>query len=80
MDNIEFAARVNAPEIDPRDRHRVIFEIFDSLEPGAKLELTNDHEPKGLLYQFMVEKEGQYTWDYLENGPVIWRVAIGKAI
>lgn len=80
MSDMEFAARVNAQDYDPSVRHSKIFEIFESLAVGEKMELTNDHDPKGLLYQFMVERNGQFTWDYLEEGPVVWRVAIGRAV
>jgi len=42
------------------------------------LELSNDHDPEPLLYQFMIEREDTYTWEYIENGPDKWRVTIGK--
>ena len=74
----EFAARVDAREYAPRDKHRVIFETFDALEPGSQMELINDHDPKPLYYQFQVERSGQFTWKYLAEGPEVWRVAIGK--
>ena len=32
-----FAKKVDAREYDPRDKHRVIFETFDSLKPGEKM-------------------------------------------
>lgn len=78
MSQIDFAASINAPSIPPRDRHRTIFETFNNLVPGTYMELTNDHDPKPVLYQFMMEYEGTYTWEYLEQGPEIWRVVIGK--
>lgn len=78
MSNIEFAVKLNAPDIEPRIRHPRIFEAFDALQSGEFLELSNDHDPKPLLYQFMIEREDTYTWEYIENGPDKWRVAIGK--
>jgi uncharacterized protein (DUF2249 family) len=78
MSDRVFAARVNATEYAPRDKHRVIHETFDALEPGTTMELINDHNPKPLRYEFMMEKEGQFEWEYLEEGPEIWRVAITK--
>jgi len=78
MSNIQFAVKLNAPDIEPRIRHRRIFEAFDALQSGELLELSNDHDPKPLFYQFMIERADAYTWEYIENGPYNWRVAIGK--
>ncbi|MFO1309875.1 MAG: DUF2249 domain-containing protein [Burkholderiales bacterium] len=64
--------------IPPRDRHPLIFGTFDALAPGESLELVNDHDPKPLYYQFRAESEAGFSWEYLEQGPEVWRVAIGK--
>ena len=32
--------------IQPRDRHPMIFNTFDALQPGESFELVNDHAPK----------------------------------
>ena len=40
--------------------------------------LVNDHDPKPLYYQFAAEHAGDSTWDYLEEGPEVWRVQIGR--
>jgi len=74
----KFAARVNAPDFPPREKHPVIFQTFDSLSSGEIMELSNDHDPRPLQYQFMMERRDQFTWEYLEEGPAVWRVAIGK--
>ncbi len=73
-----FAKTVDAREYKPIDKHRVIFETFDSLGKGEKMELINDHDPKPLYYQFKAEREGFFNWEYLEEGPEVWRVAITK--
>jgi len=70
------------PELDVRrfphgQRHDVIFATFGSLAPGAGFVLVNDHDPKPLRYQFEAQHAGEYTWDYLEAGPELWRVRIG---
>lgn len=64
--------------IAPRDRHPLIFGKFDALAPGESLELVNDHDPKPLYYQFKAESQAEFSWEYLEQGPDVWRVAIGK--
>lgn len=78
MSNITFSARVDAREYAPVDKHRVIFETFESLESGQVMELVNDHDPIPLFYQFKAERDGQFGWDYIAKGPTIWRVAISK--
>ncbi|MFC4559298.1 DUF2249 domain-containing protein [Virgibacillus kekensis] len=78
MSEKNFAVKIHAPEIEPRYRHPKIFETFDGLQPGEFMELSNDHDPRPLRYQFMIEREGVFTWEYLEEGPSMWRVAIGK--
>ncbi|OIQ92264.1 hypothetical protein GALL_257800 [mine drainage metagenome] len=70
---------VDVREIAPRERHPLIFGAFGQLAPGEALMLINDHDPKPLYYQFQAESNGKFTWDYLENGPDVWRVRIGRS-
>lgn len=69
---------VDVRNIHPSQRHALIFEMFDALALGDSLELVNDHEPRPLYYTFLHEREGKYSWEYLESGPAIWRVRIKK--
>ena len=62
----------------PAKRHEMIFATFAALEPGNSFVLVNDHDPKPLRYQFEAEHSNEFTWDYLEAGPKIWRVAIQR--
>jgi len=71
------------PDLDVRNevparRHELIFETYEALGDGQGFVLVNDHDPKPLEYQFAAERPGQFTWDYLEQGPAVWRVRIGK--
>lgn len=73
----------NDPQLDvrndvPQRRHELILQTYHALEGGHGFELVNDHDPKPLWYQFDAEFPGKYTWDYLEQGPDVWRVRIGK--
>jgi uncharacterized protein (DUF2249 family) len=63
----------------PARRHELIFETFAELPPGDGFELVNDHDPKPLYYQLEAEHTGQFTWDYREQGPDVWRVRIGRS-
>ncbi len=62
----------------PAQRHAEIFAAYRALSPGNGFLLVNDHDPKPLQYQFEAEYTGQFTWDYLESGPKVWRVRIGR--
>jgi uncharacterized protein (DUF2249 family) len=57
----------------------VIFQRFNSLPIGCRFMLINDHDPTPLYYQLSAEYSGQLTWQYLEQGPEVWRVRMGKA-
>ena len=62
----------------PARRHTLIFETYSALGAGEGFELVNDHDPKPLYYQFAAEHPNQFEWDYLEQGPQVWRVRIGR--
>ena len=62
----------------PARRHALIFETWNALTPGTAFVLVNDHDPKPLYYQFAAEHADQFSWDYLESGPEVWRVRIGR--
>ncbi len=74
----DFAATVDARQYAPKDKHPTILGTFASLKPKEKMELINDHDPRPLYYQFNVEMPDQFEWEYLEEGPEVWRVSIGK--
>jgi uncharacterized protein (DUF2249 family) len=59
-------------------RHEVIFDSLDALEPGQTFVILNDHDPKPLRYQTEALWPDVFTWDYLEAGPALWRVAITR--
>ena len=69
---------IDVRSIPPRERHPLIFSTFDSLPAGGAFELVNDHEPRPLHYQFQHERDGQFQWEYLEEGPEVWRVRISR--
>lgn len=62
----------------PIRRHTMIFEAFDALAVDTAFVLVNDHDPKPLYYQFAAEHGGTFSWEYLEQGPTVWRVRIGR--
>lgn len=69
---------LNVTLLEPRLKHPTIFSWFDELEPGQSLTIHNDHDPKPLYYQLLGERGNIFNWEYLEQGPELWRVKIGK--
>lgn len=66
--------------LEPRLKHATIFARFDELPEGATLTIHNDHDPKPLYYQMLGERGNVFIWEYLEEGPVSWKVAITRRI
>jgi uncharacterized protein (DUF2249 family) len=76
--NHEPAATVDVRTIAPRERQPLIFGAFRSLAPGEAFVLVNDHDPKPLYHHFKAELGEAFGGDYLESGPEVWRVRIGR--
>jgi uncharacterized protein (DUF2249 family) len=66
-------------DLPPAQRHTTIFDACHGLLPGAGFVLVNDHDPRPLRYQLEAQYPGEHTWDYLQTGPGVWRVRIGRA-
>lgn len=73
-----FAATVNATEYPPHLKHKVIFETFGKLQPSESMLLVNDHDPVPLRFQFDAMHPGQFTWEYIEQGPLTFQVKISR--
>lgn len=71
------------PVIDVRtiartERHPRIFATVEALAPGDAFVVVSDHDPRPLHYQLETSFPGKLTWDYLEQGPEVWRIEIGR--
>ncbi len=75
MENI---AKLDARLLEPRVKHQTIFQKFDALTVGESFILVNDHDPKPLYYQFVGMRQGQFSWNYVMQGPEVWQVEIKK--
>lgn len=60
-------------------RHPQIFRRYARLAPGESFVLVNNHDPKPLRREFSATHDGEFTWEYLENGPEQWRIRIGRS-
>ncbi|MFB5758810.1 DUF2249 domain-containing protein [Paenibacillus medicaginis] len=74
----QYAAMINATEYPPKFKHKVIFDTFSALPPSKAMLLVNDHDPLPLRYQFEAMHPNEFTWEYIEEGPDIFQVKIGK--
>lgn len=64
--------------LSARDRHPAVTASFASLAPGSSFELRNDHDPLPLHLYFKAVYEGQFRWQALEEGPLLWRVNVTR--
>lgn len=71
---------LNVTLLEPRQKHPTIFARFDELVEGEVLTIHNDHDPKPLYYQLIGQRGNIFTWEYLEEGPVWWKIRIQKKI
>lgn len=62
----------------PSRRHGLVLDTCRALRIGEGFVLANDLDLKPLRHQLEVEQAGAYGWDYLEQGPEVWRVRIGR--
>lgn len=69
---------IDARDYAPRDKHKVIFEMFYGLKVGEAMLLLNDHDPKPLYYQFSAEHPNTFDWTYQKSGPDVFEVLITK--
>lgn len=71
---------IDVPTIEPRLKHPTIFARFDELADGETLVIRNDHDPKPVYYQLLGERGNIFKWEYLEQGPEIWKVRLTKRL
>ena len=55
-----------------------IFGRWAKMSHGESILLLNDHDPVPFYYPFAAEHTGTFRWDYLEQGPDVFRVRITK--
>ena len=60
------------------ERHATIFAAVEALAPGEFLVIANDHAPEPLRAQLAAREPGQLTWEYLAEGPDVWRARIER--
>jgi uncharacterized protein (DUF2249 family) len=69
-------AVIDLRSLPAEEGHRLIDSAFDSLRIGESFLLVSDHDPRPVYYHLAHEREGQFSWVYMECGPSIWQVMI----
>lgn len=65
--------------VAPKDRFERIMGTYDALPDGATMELIVDHDPTCMYFTLLSTRgEGTFDFDYLEQGPIDWRVLVRK--
>lgn len=69
---------IDVASLPPGSCRHTIEHTFESLEPGAALEIVVDHDPAPLRQRFAITRPGASAWTYLEAGPTTWRVRVER--
>jgi uncharacterized protein (DUF2249 family) len=72
-------AHLDVRAIQPKHRFDRIMGAYEALRPGDSLELTVDHDPKCMYYTLRATRgEDSFGFEYLEDGPFVWRVRVDR--
>jgi uncharacterized protein (DUF2249 family) len=74
----ETPAIVDLRPMMPPQRHATVFAAIEALAPGKTFVLINDHAPVPLLNRIEALHPGGFTFEYLQDGPIAWQVAITR--
>ena len=69
---------IDVTTIAPSAKHPHIFNTYEKLDRGQTLTLLNDHDPKPLYYQLLAKYGDGFSWNYVESGPITWKINIYK--
>lgn len=69
---------IDVREIPREFRHARVIGQVTSLVPGESLVIAAPHAPTPLLNQIEREVAGDFTFEYLLEGPEVWRVAVNR--
>jgi uncharacterized protein (DUF2249 family) len=74
----EITSTLDVREVGHVQRHPLIFRTYNALQPGQAFILVVDHDPKPVLFELDFVQKGKFKYDYLEQGPEVWRVQMAK--
>lgn len=73
------ATTLDVRPVEPKHRLETIMGAYDALPVGGTLDLTVDHDPRCMYYTLEAfHGPESFSFEYLENGPEVWRVEVQK--
>ncbi|WIV13396.1 DUF2249 domain-containing protein [Proteiniborus sp. MB09-C3] len=69
---------VDLSNSEHNDKHKAIFDAFDTLDLGEKMLLIDSTDPTHLFNKLDEERETKLDWRYVEEGPDLWKVSVEK--
>ena len=73
-----FSIPVDVRKLAPHDRYPVASAAFHLLDAGESMELVLGQDLKEFKLQFESSLPGKFSWDWLEQGPAIWRASLTR--
>ncbi len=70
--------QVDTRPMSAANRPALVTWAFDQMDANMTMELLSDHDPQLLQRQFETDKVGLFSWEVLESGPEVWRIAVTK--
>ena len=72
--------RLDVRQTDCSTKFGLIMETWNKLEQGRSFVLINGHDPLPLYYQLSTQNPTGLQWDYLQRGPEVFEIRIGKLV
>ncbi|NLV88486.1 MAG: DUF2249 domain-containing protein [Tissierellia bacterium] len=70
--------QIDTSGYEMQDRTNVVLRSFDQLPVGEKMILINDTDPSHLFNELNEKRFGKFEWEYIEEGPDVWKVSLAK--
>jgi len=64
--------------IDHSVRHARVIGVVTSLVPGDSMVIAADHAPRGVIREIEMDVPGEFTFEYLAEGPSLWRLQVER--
>ena len=76
---LEPTVLLDVRSVEPKHRFETIMGAYGALGADDVLELVVDHDPECMYYTLLADHGADaFTFDYLERGPVTWRVLVTR--
>jgi len=70
--------RLDARDLPCEQRFKRIMAAWNELRPGQAFVLVNSIDPLPLYYQISTQFAGEFEWRYLQRGPELYEILIGR--